>query len=79
MGTLFRFCGPTSGCHDRGNVPCEFVYFVMPIIATRLLVISSRCHIEAPLVLGDHDPWRARRRTDRSYVVPPCAWLGGEG
>ena len=35
MGT-FRFRGPIFGCRDRGNMPCDFVYFVMPMIATRL-------------------------------------------
>jgi hypothetical protein len=35
--------------------------------------------IDAPLGLGDRDPSRACRRTDRSCVVPPCVRLGGEG
>jgi hypothetical protein len=41
--------------------------------------ISSWLFLDAPLGFGDRDPWRAGRRTDRSYVVPPCVWLGGEG
>jgi hypothetical protein len=40
--------------------------------------ILSRLFIDAPLGFGDRDPSRAGRRTDRSYVVPPCE-LGGEG
>jgi hypothetical protein len=35
MGTI-RFCGPISGCRDRGKMPCDFAYFVMPMKATRL-------------------------------------------
>jgi hypothetical protein len=41
--------------------------------------IWLRLFIDAPLGFGDRDPSRAGRRTDRSYVVPPCVWLGGEG
>jgi len=41
--------------------------------------IWSRLFIDAPLGFGDRDPWRARRGTDRSHVVPLCVWLGGEG
>jgi hypothetical protein len=39
--------------------------------------ILSRLFIDAPLGFGDRDPSRAGRRTDRSYVVPPCVRLGG--
>jgi hypothetical protein len=41
--------------------------------------ISSRLFIDAPLGFGDRDPSRAGRRINRSYVVPPCVRLGGEG
>jgi hypothetical protein len=85
MGTI-RFCGLISGCRDRGKMPCDFGYFVMPMKATRL---RSGCGylfdaplgfvIDAPLGFGDRDPPRAGRRTDRSYVVPPCVRLGGDG